>query len=343
MDDMKAISKAKAKQAVAEVTLKKKIRVCLSILPPDPETEVSVSTSMNSTFSELSLMSISLDSLDSGDSELPSFNKDSSIAGRRVNLAMENPQLIMENLPKLGRALDKFNQANENLLMLLDEDSDSYSRALHKRAHFDSLTDDLMDAVETEIWTLCRHKQVPLPSKCPKELYKWKCRNNDMDVQPSFVPPLENNNEDLLATTKSIGDSEHELSLTSQTSKADVLSKDLFHTPMMDKVLMGLSDVIKVVNTATIVVPPESSSVNPNAKTKESTVQDGKSRDGGSPSGGGGVMEILMGSMVVTLMADWQRQFWTISLVRDQFCPGSAQLKKQLKRMLAFPWTLLIF
>ena len=331
MDSIKLISKAKAKQATAEIALKQKIRVCLNLIPADGEDEVSVSSSINSTFNEVSLTStprrgqtksdlsnLTLSSIESGASSLCVGDLDSSLATRRKNHGVQNPQLMMEELRKLSKASDKFNQSNDILLELLEGDSDSFCRALRRREHFYKLTDNLIGVLEMEIWTVCKQQQVVLPSRCPNELAKWKCFNLDRKIEPGFIPPVDHANEDTFSKSSN-GSYEEQASvdkivLAKSSEKAQYcqkqkhLNEELFSTPLMDKVLLGLSEVIKVVNTATIIEsePLKNSSIAVNGNQASQDTQplkDGSAqltdfsreaelskekRQGTGPPGGGG-------------------------------------------------------
>ena len=206
-NEQKILARAKANQAAAEIILKKRIRVCANLIKPESQADISPSSSMNSSLSSsLSLTSTprnkvllksshrSYDSLESEDSILEA---DKSLANHRLNLGQGNPHFLMKDVRKLTSAFEKYSEANLSVLELLDDESNSYVRALRKREHYNGLTEDLMEDVEAEIWTLCKDQQVPLPSKCPQELQKWRVFNFDRKVEPGFVPPLERNNLDI--------------------------------------------------------------------------------------------------------------------------------------------------
>ena len=78
----------------------------------------------------------------------------------------------MEDIRSLAETYKSFSQASDKLIDKLHEDEEAQARVIRKGAHFKSLVEDLIVAVEERIWNLCMMQQSPLPTTCPMELKK---------------------------------------------------------------------------------------------------------------------------------------------------------------------------
>ena len=58
----------------------------------------------------------------------------------------------------------------EEMVGMLEEDTDPYLKAFRKREHYNSVVMDVVDNVENRIWELCSVQQSPLPGQNSDEL-----------------------------------------------------------------------------------------------------------------------------------------------------------------------------
>ena len=101
----------------------------------------------------------------------------------------------MDDLRRLTETYISYKKASEELIEKLVEDEEAQTRVERKREHFNSLMEDLVDAVEERIWDLCTMQQSPLPTTCSEELRKWEKFSSGAQVKPGFVPPANHDNE----------------------------------------------------------------------------------------------------------------------------------------------------
>ena len=202
-ENQRKLKKSRSKLLTQEITLKKKLKNCVDVIPTDDNVDLvfSPSVSLQSTMDNPSQCSTPTrenltSSLYANSSVASSTTSHVSTSSRRSHDAMVTPYIIIEDLRKLEETYGRYEVVAEDYWELLDEDSDAYNRALSKREYYNEFVDNVIFAVEERIWELCTIQQIPLPSRCPQELRRWSRYNSGMDIIPGFIPPKEHRNQD---------------------------------------------------------------------------------------------------------------------------------------------------
>ena len=274
MDEtQKALSRIKTRLATLEMTLKKRVHNLLNVLPPDEHGQhpVSPSPSMNSTFGEQpSLMSTPANASTvirrAAQKSSTNFSmlSESSESGSRTSLlerrsrdARHKPFFIMEDLRKLVETYRSYDTMAEEMVAMLDEDSEPYLKAFRKREHYNEVVMDVIDNIENRIWELCSVQQSPLPGQNAEELCRWRRHNNGVEPMPGFVPPPDHAEDDCFSrgnsqSQSSLSQDSPAVSISEKTAVKD-LTKELtkIATPIKERWFTRQTPSVTA-NTATV-------------------------------------------------------------------------------------------
>ena len=273
MDEaQKNLSRIKTRLATLEMTLKKRIHNLLNVLPLDDQGQhpVSPSPSMNSTFGEQpSFMSTPANastvirramrsSTNYSTLSEPSEGSSLSLAARRSRDAMQKPFFIMDDLRKLVETYRSYDTMAEEMVDMLEAESEPYQKAYRKREHYNNVVMDMVENVENRIWELCSVQQSPLPGQNSDELARWSKHNNGVVPMPGFVPPPDHAEDDCFSRTPSRTSSSQSqdsivVAISEEEDAVKNLTKELTRIPKPIKERWEVRQVANIVaNTATI-------------------------------------------------------------------------------------------
>ena len=170
---------------------------------------------------------------------------------------MQKPFFIMEDLHRLVETYRSYNKMGEEMVDMLEAESELFLKAYRKREHYNDVVMDVVDNVENQIWELCLVQQSRLPGQNSEELARWSKHNNGVDPMPGFVPPPDHAEDDCFSHTPSLStSSQSQDSIVVAISEEDAvksLTKELVKIPTPIKERWEVRQVANIVaNTATI-------------------------------------------------------------------------------------------